>query len=66
MSVLEQKVADLRTKNTAELETLLGDLLKEHFELRMQHSSAQLSDISKLGKVKKSVARVKTVLREKQ
>ncbi|KAA0446071.1 MAG: 50S ribosomal protein L29 [Candidatus Thioglobus sp.] len=57
---------ELRGKDTETLnETLMG-LLKEHFELRMQHKSAQLEDSSKLRKVKKSIARVKTIIKEKQ
>ncbi len=58
--------ADLRKMDVKELEGNLTDLLKEHFELRMQHKSGQLSDSSKLAKVKKSVARVKTIIKEKQ
>ncbi|WXT99453.1 MAG: 50S ribosomal protein L29 [Catillopecten margaritatus gill symbiont] len=57
---------ELRSQDTQALnETLMG-LLKEHFEMRMQHKSAQLEDASKLKKIKKSIARVKTIIKEKQ
>jgi large subunit ribosomal protein L29 len=41
-------------------------LLKEHFELRMQHRSQQLTDATKLGKTKRSIAQIKTIINEKQ
>lgn len=56
---------ELKTKEVTDLDVILIDLLKEHFNLRMQHRSAELTDISKLSKVKKSIARVKTIIREK-
>ncbi len=59
-------IKELRDQDISALnETLMG-LLKEHFELRMQHRSAQLEDSSKLGKVKRSIAQVKTIIRQKQ
>ena len=57
---------ELRTKDITELDVILMDLLKEHFGLRMQHKSAELKDTSKLAKVKKSIAKVKTIIREKK
>jgi large subunit ribosomal protein L29 len=59
------KVEELRSKEVAELNDNLNDLLKEHFSLRMQHKGAELKDTSKLSKVKKQIARVKTIIREK-
>lgn len=60
------KTEELRNKDVAELNTTLIDLLKEHFSLRMQHKGAELKDTSSLKKVKKQIARVKTIIREKQ
>ncbi|SFV54058.1 LSU ribosomal protein L29p (L35e) [hydrothermal vent metagenome] len=57
---------DLREKGIEELKVVLLDLLKDHFSLRMEHRSGQLSDTSKLAKTKKTIARVKTIIREKQ
>lgn len=59
-------VKELRSQNTSALNQTLMTLLKQHFELRMQHKSAQLDDASKLKKIKKSIAQVKTIIKEKQ
>ena len=58
-------IKELRAQDVVSLKAQLMDLLKEHFELRMQHKSAQLDDFSKLGKTKKAIARIKTVIRQK-
>jgi len=50
----------------AELETKLADLKKDLFFLRMQHATNQLDNPTKIAQVKKDIARVKTILREKQ
>jgi large subunit ribosomal protein L29 len=57
---------ELREQDASSLNDTLMALLKEHFELRMQHKSTQLDDFSKLSKIKKSIARVKTIIRQKQ
>ncbi len=57
--------AELRSKTPAELKQELMELLKAHFSLRMQHATQQLSDSSQLGKVRRDIARVRTVLTEK-
>lgn len=59
------KASELRSKDQAALQTELKDLLKAHFSLRMQHGTHQLSNTSQLGKVKRDIARVKTIMREK-
>ncbi|SMM98012.1 LSU ribosomal protein L29p (L35e) [uncultured Candidatus Thioglobus sp.] len=59
-------VKELRAKETSALNETLMELLKEHFELRMQHKTAQLEDASKLRKIKRSIAQVKTIIKEKQ
>jgi len=56
----------LRDQDISTLNETLMTLLKEHLELRMQHRSAQLDDSSKLGKTKRSIAQVKTIIKEKQ
>jgi large subunit ribosomal protein L29 len=56
----------LRDQDISALNETLMTLLKEHFELRMKHRSAQLDDPTKLGKTKKSIAQVKTIIKEKQ
>ena len=51
---------------TAELEAKLADLKKDLFFLRMQHATNQLDNPIKIAEVKKNIARVKTVIREKE
>ena len=59
------KAKELKTKSVAELNEELTSLLKAHFGLRMQKATQQLTNISQLGKVKRDIARVKTVIAEK-
>ena len=59
-------VKELRKQDVTQLNETLMTLLKEHFELRMQHCSQQLQNVTKLGKTKKSIARIKTIIKEKQ
>jgi large subunit ribosomal protein L29 len=59
------KASDLRQKTDAELAKELLDLRKAQFSLRMQLATQQLNNTSQLGKVRKDVARVKTIQREK-
>ena len=60
------KTEDLRPKNTDELEAELVKLRKEHLSLRMQRASEQLPQTHLLGETKRDIARVKTLIREKQ
>lgn len=59
------KASELRSKDSAELGKELESLLKAHFSLRMQLATQQLSNTAQLGKVRRDIARVRTVLREK-
>ncbi len=59
------KTSELRTKDVAALEKEVSDLLKAHFGLRMQKATQQLTNNSQLGKTKRDIARVKTILVEK-
>ena len=60
------EVKELREQDLPQLNEELMTLLKEHFELSMQHRSGQLTDLSKLGKTKRSNAQIKTIINEKQ
>ena len=60
------KASELRTKDVAALEKEVSDLLKAHFGLRMQRATQQLANNSQLGKTRRDIARVKTVLTEKK
>ena len=59
------KANELRTKGVDELNKELLDLLKAQFGLRMQIATQQLSNNSQIGKVRRDIARVRTLLREK-
>lgn len=59
------KTNELRDKSVEELNSNLVDLVKTQFGLRMQHATGQLGKTSELKKVRRDIARVKTVLAEK-
>jgi large subunit ribosomal protein L29 len=59
-------VKELRDQDESQLNDQLITLLKERFELRMQQSTSQLSDLSKLSKTKKAIAQIKTIINEKK
>ncbi len=59
------KASELRDKKADELNKELADLLKAHFSLRMQLGTQQLNNTSQLRKVRRDIARVRTVLRQK-
>ena len=55
---------ELRSKNPAELNDELFKLRKEQFALRLQRATGQAPKPDQFGKVRRGIARVKTVLRE--
>lgn len=59
------KATEFRTKDTAALNQELLDLRKAQFSMRMQMATQQLTNNSQIGKVRKDIARVKTILRER-
>ena len=59
------KASELREKDVAELHNELESLLKAQFNLRMQHATQQLADSSQWSKVRRDIARVRTILTEK-
>ena len=59
------KASELRAKDTAALEKEVSDLLKAHFGLRMQKATQQLTNSSKIVRVRRDIARVKTLLNQK-
>lgn len=60
------KASEVRELNTVELEEKLADLKKELFNLRLSHATGQLTNPLALANVKKDIARIKTVLRERE
>ena len=63
---MKMKVNEIRKLSAAELESKLGDLKKDLFQLRLQHATNQLENPIRIAEVKKDIARVKTILREQQ
>ena len=59
------KASELRNKSDADLKKELNSLLKAQFSLRMQIATQQLTNNSELGKVRRDIARVRTVMTEK-
>ncbi|MDR2208015.1 MAG: 50S ribosomal protein L29 [Azoarcus sp.] len=59
------RASELRAKSATELNVELLSLLKAHFSLRMQKATQQLNNTSQLGKVRRDIARVRTLLSEK-
>lgn len=60
------KASELREKSVEELQTQLQNLYKDQFNNRMQKSTGQLGQTHLLRDVKRDIARVKTLLNEKQ
>ena len=60
------KAKELRAMSVADLEAKVNDLKKDLFFLRMQHATNQLDNPLKLAETKRDIARVKTMIREKE
>ena len=59
------KIEEIRKKTFDQLNTELENLYKESFNLRFQKSSGQLENTSRVSKVRKLIARIKTIKNEK-
>lgn len=59
------KTSELRAKSDEDLQKELSDLLKAQFSLRMQAATQQLTNTSQMKKVRRDIARARTLLREK-
>ncbi len=60
------KTTELRNYTDEELKRLLEEKKKQFMELRFQHAMGQLRNTSLLKEVKRDIARIKTVLRERE
>lgn len=60
------KIKDIRDLSTQELEDKIKDLKEELFNLRFQNATNQLDNPMRIVSVKKDIAKVKTVLKEKE
>jgi large subunit ribosomal protein L29 len=59
------KASELRTKSAGDLNKELNELLKAQFSLRMQLATQQLNNTSEIKKVRRDIARVRTLIGEK-
>ena len=61
-----KEIKDIRDLSVEKLEEKLQDLKKDLFMLRMQHATNQLDNPMQIAAVKKDIARIKTIIREKE
>ncbi len=61
-----KELKEIKAMSTADLEKKLADLKKDLFFLRMQHATNQLDNPVRINTVKKDIARIKTIIREKE
>jgi large subunit ribosomal protein L29 len=59
------KIADIRGKTPDELKAMLLELRKEQFNLRFQRATGQLEALSRIKAVRRDIARVKTIMAER-
>jgi large subunit ribosomal protein L29 len=63
---MASKATDVRAKTPDELGTMLLDLRKEQFNLRFQRATGQKEGVGRVRQVRRQIARVKTIMAEKQ
>ena len=61
-----KEIKDVRALSVEKLEEKLQELKKDLFMLRMQHATNQLDNPMQIANVKKDIARIKTIIREKE
>jgi large subunit ribosomal protein L29 len=64
--VANKKTADLVELDISRLVDALADAKKEHFNLRFQHVTGQLDNTSRLTEVRRQIARISTILRQRE
>ncbi len=64
--VKRMKASELREKSMGELNEELRELKSELFKLRFQHATSQLANPMQIKSVKKDIARVKTIMRQRE
>ena len=62
----EMKATEVRAMSVEQLNEKLDSLKKDLFFLRMQHATNQLDNPMQIAAVKKDIARIKTIIREKE
>ena len=61
-----KEIKEIRSLSVEDLQKKLEDLKKDLFMLRMQHATNQLDNPMQIASVKKDIARIKTIIREKE
>ena len=61
-----KEIKEIRSLSVADLQEKLNELKKDLFMLRMQHATNQLDNPVQIAAVKKDIARIKTIIREKE
>jgi len=61
-----KEIKEIRGLSVEDLNKMLNELKKDLFMLRMQHATNQLDNPIKIAAVKKDIARIKTIIREKE
>ena len=61
-----KEIKEIRALSVADLTKKLDELKKDLFMLRMQHATNQLDNPMQIANVKKDIARIKTIIREKE
>ena len=61
-----KEIKEVRALSVEKLEEKLQELKKDLFMLRMQHATNQLDNPLQIATVKKDIARIKTIIREKE
>ena len=63
---MASKTAELRELNDTELEHRLGEAKEELFNLRFQNATGELDNVARIPEVRRNVARIETLLRERE
>ncbi|HEU5309178.1 MAG TPA: 50S ribosomal protein L29 [Acidimicrobiia bacterium] len=63
---MTKAAAELRELNDTELEHRLGEAKEELFNLRFQNATGQLDNVARIPQVRRDVARIETLLRERE
>jgi large subunit ribosomal protein L29 len=63
---MASKTTELRELNDTELEHRLGEAKEELFNLRFQNATGELDNIARIPQVRREVARIETLLRERE
>jgi large subunit ribosomal protein L29 len=60
-----KKAKELRTLSEADLKEHMDELAAEHMKLRFQKATMQLTNVSRIGQVRREIARIKTIMAQR-